>query len=107
MIVWSKGLGKQRLPIELKDSELSRAPEHLMLKGIIEPVFWEYSIKLSPQDLVAFLKLLTHRETITYLAEHKGILMPFLLRLISILPGLICKVVFEKTVGRFRRQEAV
>lgn len=107
MIVWSKGLGKQRLPIELKDSELSREPDYLMLKGIIEPVFWNYSIKLSPQDLAAFLTLLSHRETITYLAEHKGILMPFLFRLIGMLPGLICKVLFEKTIGRFRRKEAV
>ncbi len=106
MIVWSRGLGKQRLPIELKDSTLRRESEHLAMEGIIEPVFWNYSIKLGPQDLLAFLKLLTHPKTIGFLAEREGILIPFVVKLIAVLPRLVFNVLVEKTIGKFRRKEA-
>lgn len=106
MIVWSKGLGKQRLPLELKDASLRRESDRLAMEGIIEPVYWNYRIRLSPDDLLAFLKLLTHTKTIGFLAERQGILLPFVGKLIAVLPRLVFNVLAEKTVGRFRRKEA-
>jgi hypothetical protein len=63
VIVWSRGLGKQRLPLELADAELKIAPDHLIMEGIIEPVWWNYRIMLEVGDLKAFLKHLATRET--------------------------------------------
>ncbi len=103
MIVWSKGLGKQRLPLELVDATLSVHPTYLAMEGTIEPVCWEYSIKLSPDDLRDFLKLLAKPRTAEFLAEEGGILIPFVLRLLVIAPGLLLTLVVQRLAGLFNR----
>lgn len=102
MIVWSKGLGKQRLPLELVDATLSVHPTYLAMEGTIEPVCWEYSIKLSPNDLRDFLKLLAKPQTAEFLAEKGGMLLPFVLRLLVIAPGVLLDLVIRKVSGLFR-----
>jgi hypothetical protein len=93
MMVWSRGLGKQRLPLDLADATLTADSAHLTLKGTIEPVCWDYAIMLSTADLRDFLKLLARPETARYLSERGGLLAPFVVGLIASAPGLMLKFV--------------
>ena len=106
MIVWSRGLGKQRLPLELADATLKVEPANLMMEGMIEPVCWRYAIRLSPDDLRDFLALMANPAVARFLAERPGVMLPFVGRLLMALPGLILDIIYQKTVGRFRKAEA-
>ncbi|MGC8535060.1 MAG: hypothetical protein ACP5QR_05940 [Rhizomicrobium sp.] len=106
MIVWSRGLGKQRLPLELADATLKVEPAQLMMEGTIEPVCWRYAIRLSPDDLRDFLALMAKPEVARFLAERPGVLLPFVGRLLLALPGLVLDIIYQKTVGRFHRKQA-
>jgi hypothetical protein len=96
MIVWSRGLGKQRLPLELPDATLRVTPDTLVMEGTIEPVCWQYAIRLAPDDLSDFLKLLADPKTAQFLAEKPGVLLPFVLGLIAIMPRLLFKMLTLK-----------
>lgn len=89
MIVWSRGLGKQRLPLTLADATLDVQPAHLVMRGTIEPVCWDYAITLGPNDLRDFLRLMATPTTARFLAERSGVLIPFVLKLLAIAPGVI------------------
>lgn len=93
MIVWSKGLGKQRLPLELPAAKLRVSPDYLIMEGVIEPVCWNYAIRLAPNDLKDFLKLMSRPEAAKFLAERGGVLWPFMLGLVAIVPRLLFKLV--------------
>lgn len=99
MIVWSRGLGKQRLPLALPDATLHVKPDMLTMEGVIEPVCWNYSIKLAPADLADFLKLLAKPETAKFLSERPGLLAPFVLGLIARLPGIVWTLLFARGKG--------
>jgi hypothetical protein len=94
VIVWSKGLGKQRLPLELPAAKLRASADFLVLEGVIEPVCWNYAIRLAPSDLNDFLKLMSQPKTAQFLAERSGVLWPFLSGLIAIVPRLLFKLLF-------------
>ncbi len=94
MIVWSKGLGKQRLPLELPAAKLRVSPDYLVMEGVIEPVCWNYAIRLAPNDLEDFLKLMSQPKTAEFLAEQSGVFWPFMLGLIAIVPRLLFKLMF-------------
>ncbi|HTP75914.1 MAG TPA: hypothetical protein VMJ73_02940 [Rhizomicrobium sp.] len=96
MIVWSKGLGKQRLPLELPDATLRATQDDLVMEGTIEPVCWRYAIRLAPDDLSDFLKLLAEPQTARFLAEKPGVLLPFVFGLIAIVPRLLFKMLTPK-----------
>jgi len=96
VIVWSKGLGKQRLPLELPDATLRVEPDNLVMEGTIEPVCWQYAIRLAPDDLSDFLKLLAQPKTAQFLAEKPGVLVPFVLGLLAIVPRLLFKMLTLK-----------
>lgn len=96
MIVWSKGLGKQRLPLELPAAKLRVSPDCLVMEGVIEPVCWNYSIKLAPDDLKDFLKLMSQRNTAAFLAERSGVLWPFVLGLVAIIPRLLFRLLIRQ-----------
>jgi hypothetical protein len=96
MIVWSRGLGKQRLPLELAASTLHVKSDVLTLEGVVEPVCWEYAIRLGPEDLADFLKLMARPQTARFLAERGGLLAPFVLGLISRAPGALAAVLFRR-----------
>jgi hypothetical protein len=103
MIVWSRGLGKQRLPLDLADAQVTANAENLTLKGTIEPVCWDYAIMLSPADLGDFLKLLAKPETARFLSERGGLLKPFILGLIAAAPGLVLKMLATRVRALFGR----
>jgi hypothetical protein len=97
MIVWSRGLGRQRLPLDLPAATLSVTPDNLVLQGVIEPVCWGYAIRLSAGDLAAFLKLLADPKTARFIAEKPDVLVPFVLRLAVLAPQLLLKALVRKT----------
>jgi hypothetical protein len=96
MIVWSRGLGRQRLPLDLPAATLSVTPDNLVFEGVIEPVCWRYAIRLSAGDLAAFLKLLADPKTAHFLGEKPGVLAPFILRLAVLAPRLLLKTLARK-----------
>ena len=96
MIVWSKGLGKQRLPLELSAASVSATPEALLLEGTIEPVCWNYAIRLSPDDLNDFLALMAQPATAKLLAGQSVILLPFVMRLVAAVPRLLLKMILPQ-----------
>ena len=96
MIVWSRGLGKQRLPLELPEAVLHVKPDMLTMEGNIEPVCWDYAIKLGTPDLADFLQVLAKPETAKFLAERGGLLLPFVLGLIMRAPGVILTMLLPK-----------
>lgn len=101
MIVWSRGLGKLRLPLVLPEATLHVKPDVLTMEGEIEPVCWRYAIRLGPQDLADFLNILARPETARFLAERGGLLLPFVGRLLLRVPGIIVSFLF----GRRQREE--
>ena len=108
MIVWSKGLGKMRLPMELADAKVIVTPDTLLMDGLIVPTCWNYSVKLKPEDLEAFLKLMADRKTVAFLSERRGILLPFLFRLILAMPGIIVRIIASlpaRFLGLFGRKQ--
>jgi len=102
MIVWSRGLGKQRLPLALADATMQVKPGQIWMEGEIEPVCWNYAIKLGPSDLRDFLRLMAQPDTAAFLAERGGVLAPFLLKLIAVAPGLLVGIVVQKVAAAFR-----
>jgi len=100
MIVWSRGLGKLRLPIVLPDAALHVKPDVLTMEGVIEPVCWRYAIRLGPADLADFLNILARPETAQFLAERGGLLLPFVGRLLLRAPGIILALLFGKRPHR-------
>ena len=104
MIVWSKGLGKQRLPLALADATLHVKPTLLQMEGVIEPVCWDYAIKLGPDDLRDFLKLMARRDTAALLAERGGILLPFVGRLLAVAPGLVIGLIAHQVAALFHKE---
>ena len=105
MIVWSKGLGKQTLPMELEKATLRVAPDHLAMDGIIESVYWQYTMKLYPNDLGDFMKVLADKKTAWFLAGQRGILIPFILKLCVFIPRLSLSILAARTIGKLRRKE--
>lgn len=101
MIVWSRGLGKLRLPLVLPDATLHVKPDMLTMEGEIEPMCWRYAIRLGPQDLADFLNILARPETARFLAERGELLLPFVGRLLLRVPGTIVSFLF----GRRQRPE--
>ena len=96
MIVWSKGLGKQRLLVELASTEMSVEPEHVVMKGVIESVSWRYAIRLSPKDMADFLTHMRQPEAARFLAQHGGLLLPLAGGLLVQLPRLLWLIVKHK-----------
>jgi hypothetical protein len=103
MIVWSKGLGKKSLPMELEQARLSVASDHLAMDGNIESVCWEYTMKLYPDDLGDFMKLLAHPKTARFMARRSGLLLPFIVRLVMFAPILVLALVKARVLRSARK----
>jgi hypothetical protein len=74
MRLWSKGLGRLVLPLELSCARVDLTPEHVVLSGTIREgkVAWEYAVRLTEEDLLSFSRLATDREILSYLARTHG-----------------------------------
>jgi hypothetical protein len=104
VIVWSRGLGKQRLPLTLADAAIETGATTLTLKGNIEPVCWDYAIRLKPNDLRDFLAVMARPTTVDFLAERPGVLIPFVVGLVKVAPGLIVKLIASQFGALFRKR---
>jgi len=96
MIVWSKGLGKQTLPIELDKAEVRIENECVSVGGIIEPVWWQYTIKLNERDLLHFLRILSSAKTSSFLAAERGVFWWFMKRLVRFIPQVLLGMVKKR-----------
>lgn len=104
MIVWSKGLGRQSLPIELDKAELRVEKECICADGIIEPVWWQYTITLTALDLMHFLSMLRNTKTASFVAREKGVFWLFMGRLAKFVPKVLAGIIKARTVNLFSRQ---
>jgi hypothetical protein len=64
------------------------------MEGTIEPVCWQYAIRLSPADLDDFLSLMANPTTAKFLAEKPGILLPFICGMVAMIPRLVFGMLF-------------
>ena len=60
MNLWSKGLGRMVLDIRLSErSGMQAEPDRAVIRGAMgAPVFWDYAVRLSGEDVLDFLDLL-------------------------------------------------
>lgn len=89
MIVWSKGLGKQSLELELDQTALRLEDGKICLDGTIESVMWDYTLTMGESDLKDFLRILSSADTAAFVAREKGLFGWFLGRLIAVVPGVL------------------
>ena len=75
MWLWSKGLGRLVLPMDLGRSTVDVEQERLILRGqIIAPkVNWDCTTSLYEEDLKGFIGILGDRNVIRYLVKKEGI----------------------------------
>lgn len=75
MWLWSKGLGRLVLPMDLGKAEIHVDGGSLIVKGwVIAPkVYWDYSLSLDEKDLLDVMRLLAHRRVVRYLAREGGL----------------------------------
>ncbi|MFI4935958.1 MAG: hypothetical protein ACHP7N_15160 [Caulobacterales bacterium] len=81
----------------LPEATLHVKADHLSMEGTIDPVCWDYAIKLSPADLRDFLRLLAQPTTAQFLAEKGGVLAPFIVGLIAVAPRLIWQILTRRS----------
>jgi hypothetical protein len=75
------------------------------MDGTIESVYWQYTMKLFPADLGDFMKVLANPKTAWFLAEKRGLLLPFLMKLCLFIPKLTGRLLVARTVGKLRRKD--
>jgi hypothetical protein len=99
MRLWSRGLGRLVLPIELGKARLDLTPQHFVLSGTIREgkVVWEYRLKLDEGDLLGFSRVACEREVLDFLARQHGLglLLTIAVRTLGFVAGLVLK-----TLGR-------
>jgi hypothetical protein len=75
MRLWSRGLGRLVLPLELGSARLDLTADHVVLSGVIREgkVVWDYSIKLTERDFLGFSRLALEPEVLGFLARTHGL----------------------------------
>lgn len=57
MRIWSRGLGKRELVMDLTKCEITRDGDRYILKGtVVEPVNWEFRITMEPGDVPGLMR---------------------------------------------------
>lgn len=74
MWLWSKGLGRLILPMDIGKAEVQAEGETLVVKGVIiaPKVYWDYALSLQKKDLLDCMALLTDRRVVAYLVRERG-----------------------------------
>ena len=104
MIVWSKGLGKQSLLIELDKAELRVEKDYIGVDGIIESLWWQYTLKLTAQDLVDFLSILSSTKTSSFVAKERGIFWRLMRELGRFIPQVLWGIIRTRVTNLFTEQ---
>jgi len=72
MKLWSKGLGKRTLILHLGEAEVENDGHELLIKGVIkEPVWWEYTIRMTEDDVLDFFQVAVNPTAVGYLVNSK------------------------------------
>ena len=99
MRLWSRGLGRLVLPLELEKSRLELTREHVVLSGTIREgkVVWDYRIRMTERDFLGFTRLACEPQVLDFLARHHGfgLLRTIAVRMLGFVRGLL-----EKALGR-------
>lgn len=62
MKVWSRGLGKMELLLDLSKYTVRRDGENIFIEGIItDPVYWDFRITMTAADLPGLLHIAANR----------------------------------------------
>jgi len=65
MKLWSRGLGKQQLQMDLMRYEITRDGEEVVISGrIIEPVNWDFWIRFDENDVPGLIRVAKNRKLI-------------------------------------------
>ena len=73
MKVWSKGLGKMVLEMDLRRYylEVDNASGDLLIKGkITEPVLWDFKFTLEKSDIPGLIRIALQRNTLAYVVKN-------------------------------------
>ena len=70
MLVWSKGLGRMTLTIDLRTSEVKWDNDALAVTGWIRtPVVWNYQITFEDYDIRGLLKVVANRHFLRFVVR--------------------------------------
>ncbi|MFQ5856743.1 MAG: hypothetical protein ACE5LU_14005 [Anaerolineae bacterium] len=75
MWLWSKGLGRLILPMELGEAEVQLEGDTVVVKGrVVAPkIRWDYTLAMGEEDLLDFMRVLTDRRVVEYLMREGGL----------------------------------
>jgi hypothetical protein len=72
MEVWSKGLGTRKLNLRLGQANVEDCGDSMVIRGKMgPPVYWDFSITMTEEDLDDILHVATQRGTISFLLSTK------------------------------------
>jgi len=88
MILWSKGLGKLVLKMQLAErSSTTHRDGKLIIDGTMgPPTHWDYAVTMGEDDVLEFVELLTQPAPVRYLVEGEK---PGALVRTAILSGIV------------------
>jgi hypothetical protein len=65
MKLWSRGLGKQQLQMDLMRYEITQDGEEIVISGrIVEPVNWDFWIRFNEDDVPGLIRVAKNRKLI-------------------------------------------
>jgi len=71
MKLWSRGLGKQELKMNLMDYDVSREGREVVISGrITDPVNWDFWIRFDEDDVPGLVRVATNRKVIGLVARR-------------------------------------
>lgn len=75
MWLWSKGLGRVVLPMDLDKAEVEVEDGRLVFKGwIVAPkIYWDYWLSLDEKDVLDSMGLMANRDVMRHLARTGGL----------------------------------
>lgn len=90
MWLWSKGLGRLVLPMDLSKAEVVSEEDRLVMKGwIIAPkIYWDYWLSLEEKDVLDAMGLMADGRVMEHLARTRGLRFLALLVRRSLVFGL-------------------
>ena len=86
MRLWSKGLGKLVLPLDMHKADIHVTPDDVIYSGVIREgkIVWDYTMKMNEDDLRNFTHILTDRQVLDYMAKKQGIKLLWTILIASI-----------------------
>jgi hypothetical protein len=75
MRLWSRGLGRLVLPLDLGNACVDLTPDDVVLSGTIREgkVIWPYTVKMNERDFLGFTTLAVDPDVLHFLARRHGL----------------------------------